>query len=100
MAVRRAEWAADGEWWLVGADGGREAGRLSRATATLGHWVLLAWVVDSGARSSRHPLSRRYALVGAAQVGPQAFRALKGRLALPEGRHSAHTGQVPGSVAP
>ena len=72
-AVHRFEWAADGAWSVVDALGVRSAPRLAAATSVLGPWILLAWSGDGG---------RRYALVDAAGVGPVAFRALKGRLAL------------------
>jgi hypothetical protein len=80
LAVRRFEWTADGEWRLERPDGRCETARLAGATAALGPWILLAWVVV-GARPW-HPFGRRYALIRVGQVGLVAFRALRGRLAL------------------
>jgi hypothetical protein len=77
--IRRFEWKAGGEWCLERADGVRESARLMDATSTLGPWILLAWAVGGpGWRAG----SRRYALIDAWEVGPEAFRALRGRLAL------------------
>jgi hypothetical protein len=90
LAVRRIEWAPDGQWHLMRASGQFEVGRLNGATATLGPWILLAWTVGPGAW---HPLRRRYALIGVSEVGAPTFRALKGRLSLLGGRRS-------GPVAP
>ena len=94
LAVRRCEWSADGAWQLVRPDGVYETGHLTRATATLGPWILLAWNV--GARRG-HPLSRRYALIGVSQVGREAFRTLKGRLSLPA---AGEAGALTEPVAP
>ena len=79
MAVRRFEWTCDGWWQLERPDGARETARLAGATAALGPWILLAWTVE-GARW--RPASRRYALIESSQVGPIAYRALKGRLSI------------------
>jgi hypothetical protein len=90
-AVRAVEWAADGQWHLTRPDGRAELGRLARATATLGPWILLAWTVGTRSWS---PLSQRYALVEMGQIGSAAFRALKGRLAVLPGRVSGSSGAV------
>jgi hypothetical protein len=95
FGVRHVEWAADGKWCLTRPDGRRETGRLTRATMTLGPWILLAWTVGSGARPRR-----RYALMGAAEAGPETYRALKGRLTLAGSRQSTHAPSLPGPVAP
>lgn len=84
-AVRRFEWAPDGQWHLTRPDGRTEIGRLAPATATLGPWILLAWTVGTRRWS---PLSQRYALVEVGQVAPAAFRTLKGRLSVFPGRDS------------
>jgi hypothetical protein len=78
-AIRRIEWTAEGPWFLERADGRREQARLTDATATLGSWMLLVWAVD---RPGWRLGSRRYALIDAWGVGPETFRALKGRLSL------------------
>jgi hypothetical protein len=96
LAVRRFEWAPDGTWHLERPDGAREEGRLAGATATLGPWILLAWNVRTGAWN---PLTRRYALIGVGEAGPEAFRALKGRLSVLGGRSSGPRGTLPGPVA-
>jgi hypothetical protein len=93
LAVRRFEWLADGEWRLTRPDGRSETAALTAATARLGPWILLVW----RARAGRwRPLSRRYALIGASQVSPAAFRALRGRLSTLPARHSGR----PKAVAP
>lgn len=97
LAVRRCEWTADGAWHLVRPDGVCETGHLTRATATLGPWILLAWNVG---RRRGHPLSRRYALIGVSQVGREAFRTLKGRLSLPAAREAGRGGALTEPVAP
>ena len=97
QAVRRFEWSEEGEWVLERPGGVREIGRLASATAALGPWILLAWNVGPG---RWHPLSRRYALIGVAQVGPEAFRTLKGRLFLPGARQSGRATVLPGPVVP
>ena len=97
LAVRGFEWAADGEWHLVRPNGVRETGHLAGATAALGSWILLAWTVGS---RRWHPLSRRYALIRESQVGPEAFRALRGRLSLQGGRQAGRSGSLPGPATP
>src|SRR5262249_52449889 len=97
LAVRRFEWAPDGQWQLSRPDGTCEVARLAGATVTVGPWILLAWTVES--RPLR-PGSLRYALIGVSRVGPEAFRALKGRLALSGRQHSGQPGSRSGPVAP
>lgn len=91
LAVRRFEWTPDGEWHLTRPDGRCQIGRLAGATAMLGPWILLVWTVGAG---RWRPLSRRYALIGVREVGPAAFRALRGRLSVLPGRHSGRSGAV------
>ena len=91
LAVRRFEWLPEGEWRLTRADGRCETGRLAGSTATLGPWILLAWTVGAG---RWRLLSRRYALIGVREVGPAAFRALRGRLSVLPRRHSGRSGAV------
>jgi hypothetical protein len=91
LAVRRCEWAAEGEWRLTCPNGRCETGRLAWATAALGPWILLAWTVRAG-RSSLP--SRRYALIGVSELGPAAFRVLRGRLSMLRQPHSARTQTV------
>ena len=89
LAVRRFDWAPDGEWRLERPDGGRETACLTGATATLGPWILLAWTVEGGRWRLR---GRRYALIGVWGVSPADFRTLRGRLSLLAGRHSGRSG--------
>jgi hypothetical protein len=79
-AVRRFEWTAEGQWWVADRTGNRVKAQLTAATAGFGPLLLLIWWAGG----------RRYALVDACNVSPEAFRALRGRLKLqlrrPEGR--------------
>jgi hypothetical protein len=77
-AVRRFEWARNGDWSIQDRNGTQLQVRLDAATAALGPWVLLVWTGAPGAVVR----GRRYALVDAASVSPWAFRALRGRLKL------------------
>jgi hypothetical protein len=86
-AVRRFEWADDGTWHLTGPNGEQHDGHLLPETAGLGPWVLLCWRVDPApgddVRSgSSQGSGRRYVLIDARAVSPEAFRALRGRLKL------------------
>jgi hypothetical protein len=78
-AVHGFEWTADGAWHVIDAAGVRHAVRLSPRTAGIGPFLLLMW---RGAPT-------RYALIDAAGVSPNAFRALRGRLKLLNGRREA-----------
>jgi hypothetical protein len=80
-AVRRFEWAADGAWWVTPHGGRRTGMRLAGAPAGFGPWVLLVWRATPGGGDDGHR-GRCYALIDARNVGPEAFRALRGRLKL------------------
>jgi hypothetical protein len=71
-AVQRCEWDAKGSWHVIDASGVRQSVRLSARTAGIGPWLLLVW----------EGRPTRYALIDAAEVSPNAFRALRGRLNL------------------
>lgn len=91
LAVRRCEWEPDGQWRLTRPDGRCETGLLVGAMATLGPWILLTWSVKPG---GWRPFGRRYALIGVRDVGPAAFRALRGRLSVLSGPDSRHSRAV------
>ena|GEM_PF-2826690 len=91
-AVRHFEWQQDGSWFVTEhpaaswPDGSLVPARLHPATACFGPWVLLAWSTGPGWPRGRS--GRRYAFIDAREVGPAAFRLLKGRLALEASRAS------------
>jgi hypothetical protein len=78
-AVHWFEWTADGTWHVIDGTGGRQATRLSTRSAGIGPFLLLVW---RGAPT-------RYALIDADRVSASAFRALRGRLKLVNGRREA-----------
>jgi hypothetical protein len=78
-SVRSFEWTANGTWYVIDATGDRQEVQLSPDTAGIGPWLLLVWT----------GVPTRYALIDAADVSPNAFRALRGRLKLLNGRREA-----------
>lgn len=83
-AVRRFEWTAQGEWFVVDGCGERRRALLAHGTGCIGPWILLVW------KAKEAPRGTLLALIDATRIGSTHFRMLRGRLRL-----DPHAGQGP-----